>query len=181
MFIRESFFLAVANHLPRLGVCDRFRYVLLRLAGVRVDGPCLIWGPVTIRPIGGAGNVRIGARTFLNSETRFGCPSSPVTIGSRVLVGPRVSFETVNHGLVHAEGGGRGTTTKPIVVEDEVWLGAGVIVLQGVTIGKGAVVTAGAVVTRDVEPYTVVGGVPARLIRAIGGASAEGAPAPAAR
>jgi acetyltransferase-like isoleucine patch superfamily enzyme len=50
------------------------------------------------------------------------------------------------------------------VIEDDVWIGHGATVLKGVRIGRGAVVAAGAVVTRNVEPYTVVGGVPARLI-----------------
>jgi acetyltransferase-like isoleucine patch superfamily enzyme len=54
---------------------------------------------------------------------------------------------------------------KPIVVEDEVWIGAGAILSPGVRIRKGSVVAAGAVVTRDVEPNTAVGGVPARVIK----------------
>ena len=56
-------------------------------------------------------------------------------------------------------------TFKPIHIEDKVWLGANVTILQGVTIGEGAIVAAGAVVTKDVEPKTVVGGIPAKLIK----------------
>ena len=55
----------------------------------------------------------------------------------------------------------------PVVIEDDVWLAARVVVLKGVTIGRGAVVAAGAVVTKDVPPYTLVGGVPAKFIRAL--------------
>lgn len=58
-------------------------------------------------------------------------------------------------------------TFKPIRIEDKVWLGANVTVLQGVTIGEGAIVAAGAVVTKDVPPRTVVGGIPAKLLRAL--------------
>jgi len=54
-----------------------------------------------------------------------------------------------------------------VVIEDDVWLSARVIVLKGVTIGRGAVVAAGAVVTKDVAPHTLVGGVPAKLIRSL--------------
>jgi virginiamycin A acetyltransferase len=53
----------------------------------------------------------------------------------------------------------------PIIVEDEVWIGTNALILSGVTIGKGAIIAAGAVVTKDVLPYTIVGGVPAKLIR----------------
>jgi len=62
---------------------------------------------------------------------------------------------------------GRGRISKPIVVEGEVWIGCGAIILQGVTIGRGAVVTAGAVVNKNVESLTVVGGVPAKIINRI--------------
>lgn len=54
---------------------------------------------------------------------------------------------------------------KPVLIEDYVWIGTGCIILQGVTIGKGAVVAAGSVVTKDVLPYTIVGGVPAKFIK----------------
>ncbi|WP_404826005.1 DapH/DapD/GlmU-related protein [Desulfoluna spongiiphila] len=59
-------------------------------------------------------------------------------------------------------------TTRPITVESEAWIGGGAIITQGVTIGRGAVVAAGAVVTENVDPYTVVGGVPAIYIRSVG-------------
>lgn len=165
--MRELLFLTLANHLPRLAVCDRFRYVLLRWAGVRIRGRCTVWAPLTIRPLGAAGNVEIGEGCVLNTDVRFGVPKDRVVIGSNVLVGARVAFETSSHSLYYAPGKGRGLLTKPILVEDEAWIGAGAIITQGVTIGRGAVVAAGAVVTRDVPPLTVVGGVPARPIRHI--------------
>jgi maltose O-acetyltransferase len=90
-----------------------------------------------------------------------------VTIGNDVQIGPRVMFETVSHDLEYVPGRLRKSQTKPIVVEDGVWIGAGAIVTQGVTIGRGAVIAAGAVVTSDVPANTVAGGVPARTIRAI--------------
>jgi len=59
----------------------------------------------------------------------------------------------------------QGHTLKPIVIHDDVWIGGGAIILAGITIGQGAVVAAGAVVTKNVEPYTIVGGVPAKRIK----------------
>ncbi len=166
MTILESLFLWLANHLPRLGPFDRGRCLVLRMAGVKVRGRPLIWGPITIRPVGGAARIAIGDGSFLNTNVRFGLGTDgQVTIGENVSVGPGTSFETVGHGLVYTPGEGRGNTAKPIVVADEAWIGAGAIVLGGVTIGRGSVVTAGAVVTKDVPPGTVAGGVPARVLR----------------
>ncbi len=166
----ESVFLGLANHLPRFQKFESARDLLLRLAGVKIGGRCTILGPITIRPIGAAHRLTIGAGTFVNTEVRFAAgPTGRITIGRNVQVGPRVSFETVSHGLVYEPGRGRGYTAKPISVEDEVWIGAGAIVLQGVTIGRGAVITAGAVVKDDVPPGAIAGGVPARVIRVVDG------------
>lgn len=165
--MREFFFLAIANHLPRLSFFDRIRYLFLKGAGVKISGKCMIWDGLTIRPIGGAANIEIGRGTFVNTGVRFGVPIDKVTIGEDVQIGPRVMFETASHGLEYVPGKGRGTSTQPIVVEDQVWIGGGAIIGQGVTIGRGAVVAAGAVVVENVAAQTLVGGVPARLIRAI--------------
>ena len=163
--VRELLFLSLANHLPRLPIFDKYRYVLLRWAGLTIHGKCTIWAPLIVRPIGGAKNIEVGKGTFINAETRFGVPKDKVTIGENVQIGPRVMFETVNHGLTYVPGIGRGAWTKPIVIEDEVWIGAGSIITQGVTIGRGSVIAAGAVVTKDVPPDKIVGGVPARVLR----------------
>lgn len=165
--MREFVFLALANHLPRLRFFDRFRDRILKLAGMKIHGRCTIWGPLTIRPIGSIANIEIGEGSFLNTETRFGLHNKRIIIGKNVLIGPRVSFEAADHGLVYVENTGRGTISETIVVEDEVWLGAGVVVTKGVTIGKGSVVAAGAVVTKNVDAGTVVGGIPAKIIRRI--------------
>lgn len=165
--MREMIFLPIANHLPRLMAMDLIRYIFYKLAGVHIEGRCIIYGPLTIRPVGGTKNITIGKGSFLNTEIRFGCPKDRITIGKNCQIGPRVCFETMSHGMVYEPGKGRGRLSKPIVVDDEVWIGCGAIILQGVTIGKGAVVSAGSVVSKDVEPLTVVGGVPAKLLKKI--------------
>ena len=163
--LKESFFIFIANNLPRMNTFDRVRYVFLRLAGMNILGPIEVRSPIEIRPIGAAQQITIGTGTLINSGVRFACPNVTIKIGSRVLIGPRVCFETVNHGLsleTRWE-----ITTKPITIEDNVWIGAGVIILQGVHIKCGAVIAAGAVVNKDVEAFTMVGGIPARVLKKI--------------
>jgi len=94
-----------------------------------------------------------------------------VKIGDRVYTSPFTQIIAVNHvfddpNRPFVE---QGITAEGIVIEDDVWLGAGAIVTDGVRIGKGAVVAAGAIVTKDVPSHTVVGGVPAKLIKTIDG------------
>jgi acetyltransferase-like isoleucine patch superfamily enzyme len=94
-----------------------------------------------------------------------------VLIGDRVYTSPYTQIIAVNHvfddpGRPFVE---QGITAEGIVIEDDVWLGAGAIITDGVRIGRGAVVAAGAVVTDNVEPHTVVGGIPARVLRKIDG------------
>lgn len=156
--------LALANTLPQHPFFNRRRHSLYRLAGLRIGEGVQITGPLTLR-VDSTNKIAIGDRTYFNSETRFGCQDDGVTIGNDCLIGPRVSFETAGHDLIHHPENGRGFNTKPIVVHDKVWIGAGAIILQGVTIHEGAVVAAGAVVNHDVPPNTLVGGVPARLIK----------------
>lgn len=163
----RELFLSIANNLPRLRFFDGKRCFFLRMAGVKIAGNCTVWGPLIIRPIGGAKNIKIGNNVFINTDVRFGVANEKVTIGDDVLVGPRVMFETVNHKLEYLPGAGRKVVAKPILVEDGVWIGAGAIILPGVTIGRGSVIAAGAVVTSAVEPNTLVGGVPAKFLRKI--------------
>ena len=94
-----------------------------------------------------------------------------VTIGVRVYTSPFTQIISVNHifddpNRPFVE---QGITAEGIVIEDDVWLGAGSIITDGGRAGKGAVIAAGAVVTQDVAPHTVVGGVPAKVLREIDG------------
>ena len=94
-----------------------------------------------------------------------------VTIGDRVYTSPFTQIISVNHifddpNRPFVE---QGITAEGIVIEDDVWLGAGSIITDGVRVGKGAVIAAGAVATQDVAPHTVVGGVPAKVLREIDG------------
>lgn len=97
--------------------------------------------------------------------------SGGLTIGSRVLIAAGAVLTTRGHPEAPPRYGE--VIDAPIVVGDDVWIGAGAVVLPGVTIGQGAIVAAGAVVVGAVDPMTIVGGVPARVIRRIGAAGAS--------
>jgi maltose O-acetyltransferase len=109
-------------------------------------------------------NIRLGDHVYLNVLcTILDC--NEVRIGNDVMIGPAVQIYTAAHDL-RAEVRIRGwEVAKPIVIEDNVWLGGGAILLPGVRIGRNAVVGAGAVVSRDVPANTVVAGNPARVTR----------------
>jgi acetyltransferase-like isoleucine patch superfamily enzyme len=109
-------------------------------------------------------NIRVGRNVFVNHACEF-MDRGGITIGDDVLIGPKVNLVTINHPLDPARR--RSTYCAPIVIEKGAWLGAAVSVMPGVTIGEYAVVAANAVVTRDVPARTVVGGIPARVIRSI--------------
>lgn len=88
-----------------------------------------------------------------------------ITIGDNVAIAPKVNLITLNHDFTPDNRDA--TVCKPIVIEDNVWIGINSTILQGVTIGKNAIVAAGSVVTKDVAPNTVVGGNPAKFIKEI--------------
>ncbi len=94
-----------------------------------------------------------------------------VTIGDRVYTSPLVQIVAVNHVFDDPQRPFvvQGLTAEGIVIEDDVWIGSGAVITDGVHIGRGAVVAAGAVVTQDVPAHTLVGGVPARVLRPIDG------------
>ncbi len=114
--------------------------------------------------------IRIG-RDSLIGEMNVLRGQGGITIGDRVYTAPLVQMLAVNH--VYDDPNRpiveQGITTEGIVIEDDVWIGAGAVIMDGVIIGEGAVVAAGAVVTKNVPAHTVVGGVPARVIKTIDG------------
>lgn len=114
--------------------------------------------------------IRIGANSLIG-ELNVLRGQGGITIGDRVYTAPMVQVLAVNHVFDDPDRpmAEQGITADGIVIEDDVWIGAGAIITDGVRVCKGAVVAAGAVVTQDVPAYTVVGGVPARMLRRIDG------------
>ena len=92
-----------------------------------------------------------------------------VHIGNRVYTSPLCQIIAVNHIFDDPTKPfiGQGITAEGVVIEDDVWIGSGAVILDGVRVGQGAVVAAGAVVNKDVPPHTVVGGVPAKVLKEI--------------
>lgn len=123
----------------------------------------LISSFVILRTYGGT--IKIGNSCFVNSfSALYG--HGDLVIGNNCLIGPQVTVIPVNYGYTDRETPFRQQTPtmKGITIGDDVWIGAGVTILDGCTIERGCIVGAGAVVTKSIEPYTIVGGVPAKKI-----------------
>ena len=109
---------------------------------------------------------------FIGNHTRIGIHCTiigPVTIGNHVNLAQGIVVTALNHNFKDTtlRIDEQGISTNPVVIGDDVWIGANAVILPGVTIGKHAVVAAGAVVTKDVPDYCIVGGVPAKIIKKI--------------
>lgn len=114
----------------------------------------------------------IGERTYIGEELLIidePGDRGMVTIGSRVAVAPRVTLVASSYANFSSIRAVAGEKHAPVVIEDDAWLGTGVIVLPGITVGSCSVVAAGAVVTRDVPPRTIVAGIPARQVGEVAG------------
>lgn len=148
-----------------LHVGSRVRVYILRLAGFDIGPGTLMWGTPTIT--GDRGLVRrlhIGAHCWLNAGVWFNA-GAEIIIGDRVAIGQQAMILTQTHDLDSAARRAGALRAAPVRIGAGAWLGARCLLLPGVTVGEGAVVAAGAVVAHDVAPHTMVGGVPARVLR----------------
>jgi len=112
-----------------------------------------------------SGNIVIGDNCALNTNVQIGASCGKIIIGNNVMIAPNVVIRAANHGLRRD----RPMRFQPhtygeIIIEDDVWIGSNAVITSGVLLAKGSVVGAGAVVTKSTEPYSIVGGVPARKI-----------------
>ncbi|HEX3426910.1 MAG TPA: acyltransferase [Acidimicrobiales bacterium] len=149
----ELVFNRLITHIPHNGL----RLTWLRLLGMHAGPHTYIYGDCDVdlaAHISLEGQVHIGRRCLLDGR-------GGLSIGKNVVIGARCLLITADHDL--QDPGFRGRTA-PIVIEDRVWIGSHATILKGVTLGEGCVVAAGAIVTKSVDPWTVVAGVPARPI-----------------
>jgi acetyltransferase-like isoleucine patch superfamily enzyme len=107
-------------------------------------------------------HISIGENVFINHACSF-LDMGGITIEDDVQIGPRVNIITENHPLEPSQR--KSLDLKGVIIKKNAWIGAGATILPGVTVGENAVVAAGAVVNKDVEANTVVGGIPAKLIK----------------
>lgn len=168
-------------------VAIRFRILRLRLLGVRIGRNCWIkrvriprnpWdiaisdrvalddevvllttGPRNTKP-----KLMIGEGTYVNRFTMFDA-SETIEIGQRCLIGPFCYITDHDHGLGKGPIAEQPLVSHPVRVGNNVWIGAGAVLLKGVIIGDDAVIAAGSVVTRSVGPAEIVGGVPAEILK----------------
>lgn len=110
--------------------------------------------------------VSIGDDSFVNYGAYF-MDGAPISIGSHVFIGPNCGLYTAQHPLVPLERNQGLERARPVVIEDDCWLGADVKVLPGVTIGQGSTIGAGSIVTRDIPAGVVAAGNPCRVLRPI--------------
>ena len=108
-------------------------------------------------------NIHIGKNVFINSSCHFQ-DQGGIYIGDHALIGHNVVLATIDHDLNPYD---RRNHYAPIHIGNRVWIGSNAVITKGVTIGDGAIIAAGAVVTKDVPENTVVGGVPAKVIKQI--------------
>ena len=122
---------------------------------------------VKIKQVGGAGDVIIGEYVYVNSGTIM-YSGNGIKIGNSVLIGPNCSIVPVNHEyknpnqLIRLQGFKR--SKGGITIHDDVWLGANVTIVDGVTIGKGAIISANSLLKDNVEEYAIYAGNPAKKI-----------------
>ncbi len=149
--------------LPRYTFFNALKSLFLRALGAKIGKRAVFYPGVFIAPpekLEAGDDVDFALDVMITT-------SGTVKIGSRVLIGYRTQITSSNHRIPPRPGRIFGSSHDhlPVVIGDDVWIGGNCLIMPGVTIGEGAIIAGGAVVTKDVEPYSIVGGIPARLIK----------------
>lgn len=149
--------------LPRYPLFNALKAMFLRILGARI-GKRVVFYPGVWIDVGS--RLAVGDDVDLALDV-FVDASGSVSIGDRTLIGYRTQILSSNHRIPADKGHifSAGLEKERIVIGQDVWIGANCLILAGVTVGEGAVIGGGAVVTKDVPPFAMVGGVPAKIIR----------------
>lgn len=140
---------------------EEIRSVIGKITGSEVDTTTMVFPPFQINY---GKNTKIGKNVFINFDCTF-LDLGGITIEDYAMLAPKVSLLTEGHPV--SANDRQTLTAGKIHIKKNAWIGAGAIILPGVTIGENAVVAAGAVVSKEVPANTVVGGVPAKIIKSI--------------
>lgn len=169
-FLFKSFFVVCYEMImcflfrqPRFKFINKIKALFLTINGAKIGKRVVFYPDVWIAP---------GRNLVLKDDVDLALgvlitTSGGVEIGARTLVGYRTQIISANHNIPIGKGMifGSGHDKTKVTIGCDVWIGANSIILPGVTIGEGAVIAAGSVVNKDVEPYTIVGGIPAKKIK----------------
>lgn len=148
-------------HLNATADLGEVRSLLSQITGTSINESTTVFTPLHINY---GRHTRIGKNVFINFDCVF-LDLGGITIEDNVLIAPKVSLLSEGHPV---SPGNRATlTTGHIHIKKNAWIGAGATIMQGVTIGENAIVAAGAVVSKDVPDNTIVGGIPAKVIKHI--------------
>lgn len=152
-------------------ICDKL-WLPVWKRSMKYCGKDVFFRPLSC-DIKGIENLSVGEGTLIPKGSIFYCTHADLIIGKKVMFGPQPTIITGDHrvdligkhiiDVSYAEK--LPSQDAPVVIEDGCWIGANVTILKGVTIGRGSVIAAGAVVTKSCEPYSILGGVPAKLLK----------------
>lgn len=153
-------------------ICDKFLCFFYKRA-MHYCGSNVYLRPLS-SDLKGLRNLSVGDSTSIPKGSVIYCTDAPCTIGKKVMFGPHPTIITGDHRtdiigkyLIDITVKEKKTENdQPVVIEDDVWIGANVTILKGVTVGHGSVIAAGAVVTKSIPPYSIAGGIPAKVIKA---------------
>ena len=161
--LREASFATKALLVPMNNSTDptEIRNLLSQITGSIIDETTTVFTPLYVNY---GKNTIIGKNVFINFDCVF-LDLGGITIEDNVLIAPKVSLLTEGHPVESQNR--QSLTVAPIRVKKNVWIGANATVLPGVTIGENAVVAAGSIVNKDVPENTIVGGIPAKIIKTI--------------
>ncbi len=157
----------------------RIRNIRGNSTRIRIGSRTLVAGELLVFAHGGS--IMVGDWCYIGEGTRI-WSSSSITIGDRVLIAHNVNiFDSMTHPLgarqrhehfkailLNGHPSNIDLGEQPVTIANDVWIGTNACLLRGVSIGEGAIVAAGSVVTKDVPPYTIVAGNPARVVRELG-------------
>ena len=113
-------------------------------------------------------SIKIGLNASFNANVMINARGKgKITIGNNVLIGPNVVLRSSNHSFKTTKKSimEQGMTEGEIIIHDDVWIGSNAVILPNCEVGNGVIIAAGAVVTSNIDPYSIVGGVPAKLIK----------------